>query len=547
MKDEKFTPERVQALYEQGVAFKTGLNLYETVKRNERFYTGDQWHGLKSKKIQPVVLNVLRRVVGTFQAMVVSDDITFQINPFLSTAERETIGKVFEESVKTVIEKQKIKTKNRKCIRTGATTGDMCMYFHFDPDVETGQMMKGDIAAEVLLGTCVIFGDPYSIEVQSQPYIILVRRRPVQVIRREARENGVADWEEIQSDSENNYIGDDDDSAQELATELTCLWKEKEAEINAFGIQTGTKARVHYMRVVGKVQLVPDTKTEMSLYPIAWANWLERLNCMHGISPLTEAIPTQIAINKQFTNILSFTRNLAYPKIVYDKRKFPDGWDGSPGTAVAVNGDPRELVTNIVGGVQMPQAVVTVLQMMIDLMKDCLGATDASLGNVKPENTSAILAAQSASNAPLELQKRTFEQFNEDCVRIIVDMMCAYYGRRTVNIIQRMTDPATGLETEEEVPVELDFSALDLGAMDINVEVGASSYWSQTVAVSNLDKLMMNQLLPDVLTYFEGIPSILLPNKREIIRKVREKMKREAQAQQMMQQQAAAPAQPGMG
>lgn len=542
----ELTAEGILKEYERGVQFKENLHLYETVKRNERFYLGDQWHGLQAKKIQPVVLNVLRRVVGTFQAMVVSDDITFQINPFLSTEEREIVGKTVEESVKTVIEKQKIKAKNRKAIRMGATTGDMCMYFSWDPDVETGQPAKGDITAEVLLGTNVIFGNPYSVEVQEQPYIILVRRRPLGVVCSEAKRAGVSNWEEIQSDSENRYIGDGDDTAQELATELTRFWKVTEEVKDEYGISAGTRTRVHFMRTVGKVVTVQDRATNMSLYPLAWANWLERLNCMHGVSPITEAIPTQIAINKQATNIISFTRNLAYPKIVYDVNKFPNGWDSSPGTAVAVRGNPQELVTNIVGGVQMPAGVVNVLQLMIDLMKDCLGASDASLGNIRPDNMGAILAAQSASNAPLELQKRTFEQFNEDCVRIIVDMMCAYYGTRTVNVTQRQTDPVSGIETEEDAPVQLDFGELEFGAMDINVEVGAASYWSQTIGTTNLMNLMQQQLLPDVLTFYEGMPGTILPNKREIIRKVREKMQREAEAQQMAMQQAAAQAAPPM-
>ena len=533
--------QKIRRAYTQGVQFKTDLDLYETVKRNERFYLGDQWHGLKAKSIQPVVLNVLRRVVSTFQAIIVSDDIAFEIAPFVEDETRAMAGRALEKAVGTVIEKQKIKTKNRTVIRTGATTGDLCLYFSWDPDIETGQAAKGDITAEVLLGTNVIFGNPYSPDVQGQPYILLVRRRPVEMVRQQAREMGVPDWDKIESEAEDSYIGDSQDASRELATELTVFWKEKVPQYDLYGIETGHKTQVHFMRTAGQVVVQQDTATNMTLYPVAWANWLERMNCMHGVSPITEAVPTQIAINKQATNIISFTRNLAYPKIVYDARKFPKGWDSSPGTAVEIVGDPRELVTNVVGGVQMPAAVVNILEMMIRLMKDCLGASDASLGDVRPDNTPAILAAQSASNAPLELQKRTFEQFNEDCVRIMIDMICAYYGTRTVMVEQQSTDPATGMEAAETVAVTLDFGALSLGAMDVNVEVGAASYWSQTLAVTNLDKLMERQLLPDVLTYLENIPSTLLPHKKDIVRRTRERLAREAQraAQEQAMEQAA--------
>jgi len=53
----------------------------------------------------------------------------------------------------------------------------------------------------------------------------------------------------------------------------------------------------------------------------------------------------------------------------------------------------------------------------INYSRDMMGASDAALGNVKPENTSAILAVQKASSAPLELQRLAFYQFVEDAFR----------------------------------------------------------------------------------------------------------------------------------
>lgn len=48
-KEQTLTPEKVFREYERGIAFKNGLGdrgLYEQNRINERFYRGDQWHGV---------------------------------------------------------------------------------------------------------------------------------------------------------------------------------------------------------------------------------------------------------------------------------------------------------------------------------------------------------------------------------------------------------------------------------------------------------------------------------------------------------------------
>ena len=56
------------------------------------------------------------------------------------------------------------------------------------------------------------------------------------------------------------------------------------------------------------------------------------------------------------------------------------------------------------------------------------------LGNVRPDNTSAIIAVQQAAAVPLELQKRAFYQFVEDYVRVMIEIMSVDYGTRIVNV-----------------------------------------------------------------------------------------------------------------
>ena len=508
---------QVQAEFNKGKQFKESLNLFDEVRQNEKFYLGKQWEGLKTTKIQPVTFNILRRVTSLFQSQVVSDDISWSIQPFNVSEQSELEGKAFDAVIRRVFERQAIKTKNRKVLRNGVVDGDLCMYFTFDPKINTGQLVKGDIVCEPLMNTNVFFGNPHTQDVQNQPYIIIARRRPVSEVRKEAKQNGIKNWEEIKPDYSSEFVGEDESNSDELVTELTRLWKvETEISEDIFSIPDLVQ-NVHFMRVCGDVITQHETKTDMSLYPLAWASWIERNNCMHGISPITEMIPTQIAINKQATYIGAYTQNLAMPKLVYNIQKLPNGWNGDPSKAIGVTGDPREVIANPIGGTQMPSGVFSSIEMYQSMMKDCMGASDTALGNISnPDNTSAILATQKASNAPLELQKRMFEQFNEDCIRIIVDMACAYYGMRKVSVDVKQVQP-DGTQSETKTDVMLYFDKFSIGAMDINVEVGASSYWSEIVSMTNMDKLMQAGMIPDPVLYLESIPNSYIPNKQEII------------------------------
>lgn len=88
----------------------------------------------------------------------------------------------------------------------------------------------------------------------------------------------------------------------------------------------------------------------------------------------------------------------------------------------------------------MSQYVPLFLDKFIDYTRDLMGASDAALGNVNPQNTSAIIAVQKATAYPLELVKQEYYQFIEDYVRVVIDIMGNYYGQRTVNITDENGD-----------------------------------------------------------------------------------------------------------
>lgn len=504
--------QKILAEYERGVQYKTQIGLYDAVKRAENFYEGNQWEGLKTQTIKPLTMNFIRRLITFFIAMVVSDDISQEITPFDKTPEAETAVKALSASIDRVIERTRLKLKGREALRDAAVDADACLYFWFDTAARTGREgVQGEIEAELLMNTNVIFGNSGMQEVQKQPYVLLVRRRPVKEMRREARQAKIADWESIQADAASDYKGEDDlESTEQLGTEITRLWK-------------ASNGLVHFARVSGGVLTVPDTETGMTLYPVAYWSWLPKKNSCHGIRLMDELINTQITINQIWTSIALHIQNAALGKMIYNKNKFPDGWDSTPGKAIAVVGDPREMVVAQMQGVPLPTQITNVVELMISTARDFAGASDAALGNVRPDNTSAIIAVQKASSAPLELQKMGFYQFVEDYIRVIIDMMHAYYGVRQVQ-------PAG-----EDAPVMVDFAALPVDAMELNVEVGAASYWSELTQIANADSLLEKGIIQDPIDYLESIPDGLIRGKADLIAKLRERQQMAGQMQQPMQ------------
>ena len=65
-KTHSIRPEQVQAEYRTGVDYKRQLGergLYEQNRINERFYAGDQWHGVNCGDSRPLVRhNIIKRI-----------------------------------------------------------------------------------------------------------------------------------------------------------------------------------------------------------------------------------------------------------------------------------------------------------------------------------------------------------------------------------------------------------------------------------------------------------------------------------------------------
>ena len=68
----------------------------------------------------------------------------------------------------------------------------------------------------------------------------------------------------------------------------------------------------------------------------------------------------------------------------------------------------------------------------MEYTKECLGATDVQLGNVTPDNTSALILLQNSSSVPLGNIRAGVHEWVEDIGAILLDLIGTYYGTRPV-------------------------------------------------------------------------------------------------------------------
>ena len=523
MEKKKQTPEQVFKEYDRGVRFKSEIGLFEDVKKCENFYIGKQWEGVVSNGLPTPTFNFLRRVTLYEVANIASDNLAMESTPLASTSKYqlndvEQLCDVVNKQFDSLMERNKIVFKGRQFIRNAAVDGDGCLYSYFDPDVETGQDAKGDIKTEVIENTRVFFGNPNDREVQSQPYIIISQRKQLKEVRHRAKKNGCKDWESIRPDGEEN-ASDYDMKQDDKVTVLTKLWKD---------LDTG---HIHSYVCCRDSDVEKEKDTELKLYPICWMNWDYVQDSYHGCGLITQLIPNQIFVNKLMAMVERSMSTLAFSKVIFDKTRLPY-WSNGVGQAIAVNG-PVADVAKVMDPAPISPQIGQFIQMAVDMTQNFMGASDAALGDTRPDNTSAIIALQRASNAPLELIKQNYFESMEDLGRIYIDMMRVYYGQRYVQVKmlsdqQQMAQPL-GMQLPDNLTVNTlyDFSVLNEIPVSMEISVGPSSYWSEIASVQTLDNLIMNNKL-ELDDYLERLPEGLLSKKQELIDKIRSRMMMQA-------------------
>ena len=539
--------------YEQGRLYNTRLvpSQYDLVNTNVEFFAGNQWLHLPQtgamQKLPKPTFNIIKRVASLFVASLTSSasSISFDdLSYYEGAASRvgdESAAAIATAEVQNLLEKFKMEYRIREALFDGAQTGDYCAHFFWDADaIPHGGAFgssRGEIKMELVDGINVMFGNPNTPNVEKQPYILIVGRDSVENLAAERKAHAAKGGaQQIDADSEifeQIGVGGRTELESDGGKALYVYLYEK---------KDGT---VHVTKATKSTVIYEDIDTGLSRYPIAWGNWEKQKNQYHGRALVTGIIPNQIFINTMFAMVMRHLQLMGFPKTVYNADLISQ-WSNEVGQAIGVRGlMPGQDISQVACNLQpadMSNQIIMAIDKAVSYTKDCLGATDAQLGNVKPDNTSALMVLQSSAEVPLENIRAGLYEWLEDIGAILLDMMGTYYGVRTVVCERTFEEPVrngrqmpvidsdTGKMRTHMVTRRIarlyDFSLFKNLWFNVRVNAGAATYYSEIAMVQTLDNLRRDGVL-EIVDYLERIPDKLIPRKAELVREMKKRAEKE--------------------
>lgn len=543
-------PKTIFEEYARGNNYKASIGdkgIFEQSKINERFYVGDQWYGAKAGNSRPLVRrNIIKRIgeykisaIGSapvavnFSADGVPDTSDLRMgrqeidrilksgeDPFISSAaspdalEVSVIMSAMSDYFSASSERLRFSALCEEALRSAYISGTSFLYTYWDDSILTGLYadseqkapIKGDVACEVLAVENVNLGDPSRDDIESQPYIIISQRKCLSDVIREAEKYHVRP-DLIKADDGSTYHvlgGDRGETEQEGSKKVTVLTKfYKKYD------KSGNRSGVYAIRVTENAVIRPEWNLGITMYPIAKLCWERRKSCAYGDSEITYLIPNQIAINRALTAAVWATMNAGMPKLAVNTDAYDGPLNNDPGQVIRLNNMGAQSIDQVVKYLQPPAFAGAFQNLVNDIAGSTLtdsGATDAALGNIKPDNAAAIIQSREASLQPLQILQNHYYDFIECAARIRADFWLCLYGDRSLKVTDR--------NGTRYIPFHADrYKNLVINA---KVDVGASTLWSEAVVISTLDGLLGKGLIT-FEQYLERLPKGLIPDATGLI------------------------------
>lgn len=522
----KVDASQIEKEYEEGLNYKKQMGFPNKWAEYERFKAGDQWAPAteKTKHLPRPVFNIISYICKHKVASVVNQNIKMIYTPQESF--NEEVEEDLDEDIKQAIKGANIFTRysdtiwenlkqdelNEEALESGANIGTAIWHYYWDTDKKGGITTPyiGDISGETIDSMNIFFGNPQQIRVQKQPYIIISSRELVSNIRKEAKENGAKPSQVINITSDSKTQEEGYDSAKyevqssDKTTVLTKYWKQD--------------GKVYFCKVSSGVVVKPPTDTDLTLYPIVVMQWERRKKSIFGIGDTEGLIPNQKGINFLMAMQLLAVQQTGFPKVLYKSGMVdPNKLNNDPSVPIEDRSPPGtgDGVKYLTPGHTTPLAT-NLVEAFMNHTKSLSSAHDVATGDIGKGdlNASAINLLQKASGVPIESIKKRFYRAMEEVGLIWLDFWRTKYNTtRRINIKDDEGKEESVLFNGEEYAKY---------PMNLKIDIGSSSSYSEELMLASLDKLYDRDAIT-LEDYLEFAPKTVVPFKDRLLKRLKER------------------------
>ena len=613
--------QEAQVIYKQFEAaqnYKNSKGILEQATRAVNFYEGNQWGDFKGKlPFEKPSINIIQNVVDGKAASI--NQKIFKINFIVDNdnLSTNTISKFTDYQLKEMQHEDIILSATYDTLLKG--TGIWYEYWNEDKEGVLGNI-EGSLEAAIIDIEDIAFANPTEKNVQKQEWIIIRSRESVKFVKdscttlNEEEKNEYINSDDIQSKYTNNIDQKDEemcysymklfkkdgevyfekatrDIVYQEPTSLNPLTNEKDIKKTKKQLEENEDNDVyediyekdsvnrHTINFEKDNDLTEDEAMEQKYkanqYPVNVLTFLERNNCIFGLSFAYQLIPQQKLINQLIAANTLCAIKQAQPSVLVKA--------GALGTANVDFSKPNGIITDYSGygvndaikllsGGAVPTAQFELAQAMISMTKDVYRANDI-LNDGRNISSDMSGTAISQLNA---IKDMPIAQWQQKLSRVIaregkiLEMFYKlfYHNKKfsyqltdaelldvTSNFMQNnpempesqvkniMTNSQSGIFNGEDY--------LDT-PFNVTVEVGETSRYSELVLSATLETLFLNGTIAnlsaeDLMMYAELVPDYIFPKKNEFKRLLVQKQNSIVnQLQQTIEQQQAQIQQMGM-
>lgn len=473
-------------------------NYYDEGQQNYNFFEGKQWEGLIRPQggVEPIVLNIIKVIVKFKINVLYMNDYKIDINPDVTlynekTERIATVTKGLTNFINKMWEKTQTGKKVRGIVKSACINTEGIIHFFID------SVNKKVINAEEIDKNNIYYGNESEEDLQKQPYILVVFRKPVEEVKklakqyREEGKNGLTDKE-----IEQYIVADTDYYEQQgkeyMTTEISqmcnIVMKYKRNEDGVVCVSTSTRY----------ADILEEQSLGCKLYPFAHFVWESKKGSARGSSEIQSIKNNQIEINKTATRRAISVLLTSFPKVVVDKKyvKNAKALSGAGGIIELhdVRADDVRKVISYMNPAQISSDATNFQNEIMTSTRDLAGAGDTATGNIDPTEASgkAILAVQNATKEPLNEQLEDYKYFLEDCAKIQTEMIKVNFIDGLTLYSQEEKINELGQSNKYDIPFKVTQEELEEIEMNTKIDITPQTPYDRLAREMTLENFFMN-------------------------------------------------------